>query len=230
MDRAPARGENRTMSTWMHRVLVGLAAVSLAACSSSGGSEADATSSTAATAANAPSSTPSAGPVKDWTVTVTATVKAEGAAAPFALEQVGGPTVMTSLDRPVALTLKATADAPVVVSGSPNLFTTRMKDTGTLDVIGPICLAGAPTALPTNACSADPSVLAIGVGYAQVPAPKPTGALVDAADIRLSLLAGQLKAGTYHLDETVSWFRPGAPPEEWKQTTVGLDFVVTGPA
>ena len=97
-----------------------------------------------------------------------------------------------------------------------------------IDVIGPVCPLSYSFVEGTD-CAADPAVLPIGVTYADVAGPKPTGPAITSTAIRLVLLTAALQSGTYHLADSGSWRSASDTSTELHPVAITIDFTVTGP-
>ena len=221
VDVADCRVVRRRPNTATALAIAVLGAV--AACSSSSAT----TSSPAPSATQSSTSTDTSLRPTSWTISIDIVVSTPDGAPPFDL-QVDSPLVLSDLTQPTTLTMRATAATPVLVVFNATVFTARLHGVGTLDVIGPVCPLSYSFVEGTD-CAADPAVLPIGVTYADVAGPKPTGPAITSTAIRLVLLTAALQSGTYHLADSGSWRSASDTSPELHPVAITIDFTVTGP-
>ncbi len=137
--------------------------------------------------------------------------------------------MLSDLTQPTTLTLRAIANEPELVVFNAEVFTARLHGVGTLDVIGPVCPLDY-SFVRAQECAADPAIMPIGVTYADLTGPKPTGPAFPWTDIRLVLVTGDLRAGTYHLvEESGQWRRVSEDTSALRPLKIDINFSVTGP-
>ena len=161
-----------------------------------------------------------------WTIDVKVAVSTPSGETPFRLG-VDTPVVVSDLTKPTTLILRATADAPVLALFNATMFTARLQDSGTLDLSGPACQL--EFALKGQ-CSADPVILTVGIPYADIPGPRPTGQAIDGTAIRVTIEGDALSPGSYHLMESGSWRFANDATAKPNPVEVSVDFDVKGPA
>lgn len=126
--------------------------------------------------------------------------------------------------------MRATSNTPGLAVFRAEVFTARLPSLGTLDIVGPGCPENYPFA-KSPTCSADPVMVPIGVSYADLGAPKPTGSVIPSTAIPLLLITDALHSGTYHLDEDGVWYSVDQQQAgDSRQFHVGIDFTVTSSA
>ena len=137
------------------------------------------------------------------------------------------PVVVSDIANPTTLTMRATANVPVLALFNATMFTARLQDSGTLDLSGPACELDLAL---KGQCSVDPAILTVGASYAEVSGPKPTGQAIEGTAIRVILVTDAMAPGSYHLDESGSWQLVNDTTTRLKPVEVSLDFDVKGPA
>ncbi len=161
-----------------------------------------------------------------WSIAISASVSSPNSEVPFHLE-VNSPITVTNLATPTTVSMRATANSPGLVIVRAEVFTARLRGSGTLDVVGPGCPAD-HTNVESPLCSADPVIIPIGVNYGDPGATGPTGSVIPSASIRLVLITTDVRPGTYHLVDSAVWQPVNREPtSDLEQVDLTIDITVT---